>query len=154
MKIQVTVKIKDPTRAKHHNFIVKEVNEWCGYRISKNIHILDIGCGVGELSIMLGNLGYSVLGIDIHEPSVTEAKRRNVIENVFFRCQDAMDLNLENKFDIIILSDVLEHLCSPEKTINKVNYLLKIGGILIITIPNKRRIYKYSGIFAEEYRMF
>jgi 2-polyprenyl-3-methyl-5-hydroxy-6-metoxy-1,4-benzoquinol methylase len=128
--------IKDPTGIKHHRFIINETARFVGKRLPRDIHILDVGCGVGELAGLLANLGYRVLGIDIHKPSIEEARKRNPFNNISFQCQDAANLNLEDKFDVVVASEVLEHLKEPEKLIAKVNALLKANGLLIITLPN------------------
>lgn len=41
----------------------------------------------------------------------------------------------DNAFDILILSEVLEHLHSPEKAISEGRRIIKTGGIVIVTVP-------------------
>ncbi|MBA7502442.1 Ubiquinone biosynthesis O-methyltransferase, mitochondrial [subsurface metagenome] len=105
-------------------------------RDRKEIKILDIGCGTGELiTIPLGHLGASVLGIDIHPPSIYYANRKNPFENVRFECI-SVDKLADQQFDFIICSEVLEHLEDPSEMLNQIRKKLKRNGTCIITIPN------------------
>ena len=123
---------------KRIQFIYGEIEK----RVSKidkgkrEIKILDIGCGTGELiTIPLGSLGVSVLGVDIHLPSIDYAKRKNPFENVRFECT-SVNKSTDQQFDFIICSEVLEHLEDPAEMLNSIRRMLKRDGIGIITIPN------------------
>lgn len=56
----------------------------------------------------------------------------------------------ENEFDVIILSDVLEHLDYPEKALNECKRILKKNGKMIITIPNSNNILFKLGIWNQD----
>jgi len=100
------------------------------------IRILDIGCGTGELiTIPLGSLGVTVLGVDTHLPSIEYARMRNSFENVRFEHLSIKEL-AEQEFDFIICSEVLEHLSEPTKMLKLIKTCLKYDGICIVTIPN------------------
>jgi 2-polyprenyl-3-methyl-5-hydroxy-6-metoxy-1,4-benzoquinol methylase len=100
------------------------------------IKILDIGCGTGDyITIPLGSLEASIIGIDTHLPSIEHARRRNSYPNIQFQCVSIDELG-NNQFDFIICSEVLEHLHEPEKMLESIGKLLKPCGICIITIPN------------------
>ena len=104
-------------------------------------NILDIGCGVGTLSLYLGNKGYSVEGIDISNKAIAQAKSASLLfglgNNVKFYASNIESLKFKKRYDLIILSEVLEHLEDEEGTLGKVNKLLKRGGILFCTVPSK-----------------
>ncbi len=100
------------------------------------IRILDIGCGTGELiTIPLGSLGVTVLGIDTHLPSIEYARMRNPFESVRFEHLSIEEL-ADQQFDFVICSEVLEHLSEPTKMLKLIKTCLKYDGICIITIPN------------------
>ena len=116
-----------------------------GNRKSCEIDVLDFGCGTGELvSLPLAHLGYLILGIDSHTPSIIlanhlVAKRRSEGKPLQAKYSMASleELSKDSKrFDVIIASEVLEHLYEPEKTIESFRRLLKPNGICIITVPN------------------
>lgn len=62
--------------------------------------ILDIGCGEGRNSIYLSELGYAVTGIDISKSAIDFAEKKQ--SSCKFYCMDALDIKLDEKFDVII----------------------------------------------------
>lgn len=100
--------------------------------------ILDYGCGTGSaLTCHLGRAGDAVLGIDSHGPSVEAALRENRFPNVTYMVADLSDLlNREKRFDVIVCSEVLEHLEGAESYLQGFAKLLDSSGILIISVPN------------------
>ena len=74
-----------------------------------NIKVLDVGCGGGRHSIQLAKMGFEVYGIDFSEYAIRVAKenaqKENVIENIYFRVGNVLELSFEeNFFDIIIIA--------------------------------------------------
>ena len=98
--------------------------------------ILEVGCGNGNLSIPLGSLGFEVLGVDVDSDSIDYATRINTLGNVRFQLVGEQGFDFDEKFDVIICSEVLEHLAEPSRLIKPMISVLKDNGILIITIPN------------------
>lgn len=99
--------------------------------------ILDIGCGNGNISIHLGSLGHNVLGIDISEKTIAKARSNNKFPNVKFEVVSAEELQASGpQYDVIICSEVLEHLQKPEDLVRVIERLLKEDGRLIVTVPN------------------
>jgi len=102
------------------------------------LSILDFGCGTGDhLTEPLASLGHRVLGVDCHEASIVEAQRRYVRPNLSFRLAELETLVHEGMlFDMIVCSEVLEHLYDPAKFLMNLRRLMAEGGGLIITTPN------------------
>jgi ubiquinone/menaquinone biosynthesis C-methylase UbiE len=100
---------------------------------------LDIGCGTGLLSHLLGN---QVFGVDVQLKVLKEAK--NYSDSFF--CQSfAEELPFKNEsFDTVILAETIEHIFSPEKAVAEIYRVLKIEGKLILTCP-------YRGKIAEQH---
>lgn len=96
-----------------------------------NAEILDIGCGGGALLKKLSKHGYEKLyGIDPY------LKKEETVDGVVLRKKEIIDLVEEkNKYDIIILSHVLEHLESPNEKLSMILKLIKKNGKLIIRLP-------------------
>ncbi|WP_305064529.1 class I SAM-dependent methyltransferase [Methanococcoides sp.] len=95
--------------------------------------ILDIGTGTGFLSIMLAELGYRVVGIDISEEMLERAKKKAVDRAVEaeFKLGDAENLFFETgSFDAIVNKAVLWTLPNPEKALAEWKRVLKPGGRL------------------------
>lgn len=117
---------------KRLDFIVGEVQK----NVKPGAKILDIGCGNGNLSIALGSLGYNVKGIEIDEASVQNARKHNTFPNVEFAVADANKFTLNDEFDLIVCTEVLEHLTNPKELVASAYRLLKPEGIFIVTVPN------------------
>lgn len=111
--------------------------------------ILDIGCGRGELAYALSLSGATVVGLDYSKDAINIAKKTfNSIsgEHLEYIATDVAAYNTGKKFDIIIASDIVEHIEKNklEKVLQKVNELLKEDGRVIIhTAPNLLN-YKYN----------
>ena len=96
----------------------------------KNIeNLLEIGCGKGYFLEKVCN-AYQVTGIELNNNAVQICRQKNL--NVLACNLDT----LENKFDSIVLFEVLEHLDNPGKILEQIDFLLKRNGILIIAVPN------------------
>lgn len=85
--------------------------------------VLDIGCGKGDLSYDLAQKAKKVLGIDILNKNVEYAKKNYKKDNLKFVIGDAVKYDFVDRFDIIILSNALEHIE------NRVEFLIKIKDL-------------------------
>lgn len=98
--------------------------------------ILDVGCGNGALTLPLASCGHTVLGIDISAEAIEKARGVNVFDNVSFEVRNLIESPLNMQFDVIICSEVLEHLSNPVPLIRAMEHELKPDGRLFITVPN------------------
>ncbi len=98
--------------------------------------VLDVGCGNGNNSRQIASLGFDVLGIDISDKTINNAKKLNPYKNLRFENIAAEDLDINDKFDAIICCEVIEHLHVPAPVIKSLKNLLKPEGVLIVTVPN------------------
>ena len=108
----------------------------------KGNRILDIGCSQGIIPIILGREGKIVDALDIAQESIEYAKNdllnehESVQRNVQFRASNFMtEDQLENEYETILLTEVLEHISDPESFLNKINQHLSVQGRLIVTVP-------------------
>lgn len=111
------------------------VGKWRGTHV---LSILDFGCGTGDhVTYPLACLGHRVLGVDYHAASIEEAGRRFSLPNLSFRVADIDLLVREGaRFDLIICSEVLEHLHEPLPFLRQVRRMVEKNGGLIVTTPN------------------
>jgi 2-polyprenyl-6-hydroxyphenyl methylase / 3-demethylubiquinone-9 3-methyltransferase len=120
----------------------------------EKLKILDVGCGGGLLSIPLANLGANVLGIDLGLENIIEAQKRAKKEdiNVNFETKSLEDLITESmKFDVVICSEVIEHVENAEEFISKLSKAVKKDGIIVLSTMNRTNKSKYLGIYFAEY---
>lgn len=112
--------------------------------------ILDIGCAQGTIAITLSDYGYKVTANDIRENYIEYAKLRDNNQLVEFISGNFLDLDFQEKFNAVILTEVIEHLINHQIFIDRIYENLGKDGILIITTPNydfiNQRLPSYSEI--------
>jgi len=100
----------------------------------KRIKILEIGCSGGPLLKLLVSRGYShVVGIDNSKEAIQLCKERG-FKDVFLMDGVSPQFDCE-EFDLIIASDVLEHIQDDEKAVKEWKRVLKKEGIIICFVP-------------------
>jgi ubiquinone/menaquinone biosynthesis C-methylase UbiE len=89
---------------KYHDFFIRN--------IPQGSRVLDVGCGNGALSFDIAENvpGVFVYGMDIVPENIEKAKQMFDKENIKYVCGDALFNLPDEKFDIIVLSNVLEHM--------------------------------------------
>lgn len=106
--------------------------------VGKNKTILEVGCGPGSQSkVFKEQLAGDVVGIEI-DPARAE-KARNYCRDVHVANLDSDDLGCflkDEKFDVVVCADVLEHLRNPESLLVRLKDFLKPDGYLVASIPN------------------
>jgi 2-polyprenyl-3-methyl-5-hydroxy-6-metoxy-1,4-benzoquinol methylase len=95
-------------------------------------NVLDVGCGSGRLSKTLLNRGFSVEAIDTDCKAVEISKKKGI--NSFL--SDISDWETDEKFDCIILGDVLEHIEDDLSAMKKIHGMLKANGCIIVNVPS------------------
>jgi 2-polyprenyl-3-methyl-5-hydroxy-6-metoxy-1,4-benzoquinol methylase len=79
-------------------------------RIRRGSRVLDVGCGKGELAADLAAQGAHVTGIDVNRGSLAFARERFAQSDVEFIEADVLTWQPPHDFDVIVLSNVLEHI--------------------------------------------
>lgn len=125
--------------------------------------ILDVGCSQGIVPILLGREGKKVLGVDSDRDAIAVAKAHmdagpaHVAANVDFVVADFMAHEFdEQRFDSVIMSEVLEHLVDPTAFVERAAKLLNADGRLIVTVPfgiNDFVDHKRTYYLIEPYRL-
>ncbi len=105
--------------------------------------ILDVGCGSGEIDIMIARNGYTVTAVDISPYAITKAKKlaqkySDCNGRLTFLAGDIEDMVFGRKFSSAIISHTLEHLINPEKTMEKIVDLLAPGSNILVAVPNRK----------------
>ena len=100
-------------------------------------NVLEIGCGRGYLSALVAQIT-GVAAFDISRGSLNYAKELgNFGDNVFYFQGNVYSIPFEAEtFDIVIAAEVLEHLAGPDRAMREINRVLKVGGIVIASVPN------------------
>lgn len=128
--------------------IYEEAFKMAGSVSGKDIKMLDVGCGRGEM-VYLGALrDWRSFGVDYSEQAIAMARDflknnlpKNLQNSAKIELMDARDLKYGNHtFDIIFMLDIVEHLCDDdlEKMFARASQILKpTGRVIIHTSPNK-----------------
>ena len=79
-------------------------------RIEKGEKILDVGCGNGAVAMSMAESGALVTGLDLNEDNITHARKKYRHKNLNFIYGDATVDVPEGPYDVIVMSNVLEHI--------------------------------------------
>lgn len=110
------------------------------YPDRKRIKILEIGCSGGLLLKSLSSQGYSyIYGIDKSREAIRLCKERG-FKDVLLMDGVKPDFN-SGEFDLIIASDVLEHIQDDDKAVKEWRRLLKTEGVIICFVPALRALW-------------
>jgi SAM-dependent methyltransferase len=103
--------------------------------------ICDLGCGNGYLAGELGKRGFDVLGIDASDTYLDFARQRNSSPQVSFM-KGLISQELAHQlrsthppFDLVVSSDVIEHIYDPLEFLHAAFAILRPGGIAVIGTP-------------------
>lgn len=108
----------------YHNFFIN--------RIGKGDRVLDVGCGVGIVANELAEKSGAIVdGIDHSTENVAEAQRRFSHPNLSFSVKDALTMEVEKPYDVILLSNVLEHLTGRPDFLRRVVATSKAKRVFI-----------------------
>jgi SAM-dependent methyltransferase len=104
--------------------------------------VLDVGCSQGIVSILLARERHDVIGVDREEPALEFARARLAEEDedtrqrLSFVHADAASLPFEdNRFDTVMLGEVIEHLVDPGAVLAEAARVLRPGGVCVLTVP-------------------
>ncbi|EKD26736.1 MAG: type 11 methyltransferase [uncultured bacterium] len=119
----------------------KYLRQFC--KNENKIKMLDVGCGLGYLTSVLGK-DYFSAGVDFDLHSL-QINKNNGLQNM--TQSDVINLPFKNNtFDVIICSEVLEHLKDGDdlNLLKELSRVLSEKGIILITVPSKHGVRTYS----------
>ncbi len=102
----------------------------------QKLRVLDLGCGNGSFSHFLSQQGYEVVGIEESESGV-ELARLSFPDCRFIQASiyNLPESELRGSFDIVLSTEVIEHLLYPKELVRAAKKCLKPKGRLILTTP-------------------
>jgi len=96
----------------YHDFFIN--------RIQSEERVLDMGCGIGYLAYDVAEkTGALILGVDINPDNISQAINQFSHPNIHYQVADIQKFVPEEHFDVIILSNVLEHLPARPKFLQR-----------------------------------
>ena len=109
-------------------------------RAPKSGRLFDIGCGVGNFMAAARAAGLDVTGIDWDSNAAQVGKEVLGLETIFpLSIEEYMKLNSGETFDVVSFFEVLEHQDNPTGFLAQIRSLLKPGGHIALSVPNRNR---------------
>jgi 2-polyprenyl-3-methyl-5-hydroxy-6-metoxy-1,4-benzoquinol methylase len=125
----------DPLRYNGQSDDPREVPGILRALMPERVRVLDVGCGTGSVTLVANRgKGNQVLAIEPDAQRSAVARDRGI--EVLCGFLDEEFLAQKGPFDVIVFSDVLEHLPSPDDMLKLAIRGLKPGGIILASVPN------------------
>lgn len=110
------------------------------FGIKKDWKMLDYASGYGFFIELMRDRGYVFDGVEISKERLSVCKERlgehfKNIKSINLLSEDVPE-DIKNKYDLITMFHLLEHISKPYEFLRKVSQLLKKGGLLVIEVPN------------------
>lgn len=104
------------------------------------LHMLDLGCGMGGFVVAAMRAGAQVVALDYNpayaEITTLRAAQYSLTLPVAVAAGEAVPLPAQS-FDVVTCWDVLEHVQSPELLLAELIRVLRVGGVLVLTVINR-----------------
>lgn len=115
--------------------------------------VCDVGCGVGNLLLLLEDRAIDVRGVDTSEESLRIARKRVGSSRIRLDRKDVFEL--DEQFDLIFLTDVLEHVRDDSRLLQFLrDKVIRRSGYLLFTVPAHSRLYSRFDKNAGHYRRY
>lgn len=101
-------------------------------KIQNPRNVLEIGCGAGGILAVFKENGANVIGLDFDDDYLNEARNHDI--KVIKGSTEVLDI--DQKFDVIILSHLLEHIVNPYDFLQDVKRFLSKDGLIYIEVPS------------------
>lgn len=138
----------------------KPINQYTFFLLNKLIKkygikepFLDVGCGVGDLSIHLGNKNWRGKAIDYSEKAIKIAQKR-LKRYPKIKVEKKNIFKEHSTYNSVFLWDVIEHFKDDTKIINKLNRLINNAGFLVMAVPSNPKEWAWDDDFYGHYRRY
>jgi 2-polyprenyl-3-methyl-5-hydroxy-6-metoxy-1,4-benzoquinol methylase len=114
---------------------------------TENKNLLDIGCGTGDFLSVCKSDGWHVVGIEPNEKARSLAKAK-LVGHHGGEVISELNKSSAEKFDVITLWHVLEHVPNLEDYISRLKLMLKQTGVLVVAVPNFK---SYDALYYKQF---
>jgi 2-polyprenyl-3-methyl-5-hydroxy-6-metoxy-1,4-benzoquinol methylase len=113
---------------------------WALRRLPANAKVLDVACGTGSFVFYARNRGVDAHGIDFSTEAIEAGKQRFALTTLFpLSLDEYRRRHPDQRFDAVTLFEVLEHIESPIAFLKEVQQVLRPGGYILFSVPNRDR---------------
>jgi SAM-dependent methyltransferase len=118
---------------------LEHVHRYCfALPFAASRRVLDVACGEGYGSDLLGQVAETVVGLDIDGASIDRARQRYSRHNLSFKACSATEIPFEDhSFDVIVSFETVEHLRDQNAFWSEVKRVMRPGGIFLLSSPNR-----------------
>jgi ubiquinone/menaquinone biosynthesis C-methylase UbiE len=100
--------------------------------------LLNVGGSTGIIDSYLSDYFRSVVSVDIDEPAIEQARSNYKKDNLSFQTGDALNLQFsDNSFDVVICSQIYEHVSNHQKMLGEIFRVLVPGGMCYFAASNR-----------------
>ena len=119
--------------------------------LAEGTRVLDVGCGSGWFASECAQAGARVWALDLSRKGVEEARDRYPAAGLF-HLGDIYRLGFAvASFDIVLLSEVLEHLEDLDGALSEVSRVLRPGGQLLVSVPYRETIVRHLCVHCNRF---
>ena len=126
-------------------------------RSGTGLNALDAGCGTGFFTLEFLKRGFFVDSFDITEYAVEKTKSIipwELKSRLDIQVLDINSFKTNKKYDIILLSEVLEHINDDAAIVKKFGRMLKENGLILITVPFDQSLWSPSDEYSGHIRRY
>ena len=124
---------------------------------SKTKNLFDLGCGEGYFMSEMKKIGWDIKGSDFSKNAILKHNPELISSFISGDLLEILD-NLNEKFSLLNLDNVLEHVLDPEILLQKCKKILNDDGIIRIEVPNDcsdfQNLLSQKGMSNDEYIVF
>ena len=111
--------------------VYDNVCEYIRPYLNRNMNVLELACGSGQLSFNLSKYAKNWIGTDFSEQMILEARKRGENENLTFEVADATSLSFsDGEFNCVVIANALHIMPEPDEAMREIYRVLKPNGIL------------------------
>lgn len=125
-------------------FVEPNLPIFANFPATKNLKVLEVGCGIGTITMGFARAGAEVCAIDLSDYSLTLAKKRaklygfqNQIQFYHANAEVLSETLPKKEYDLIFSFGVLHHTPNPENAFSELYHYLKPGGQLKIMVYHR-----------------
>jgi 2-polyprenyl-3-methyl-5-hydroxy-6-metoxy-1,4-benzoquinol methylase len=98
--------------------------------------ILDVAAAQGNFSLALAERGYDVTWNDLRSELADYVRLKHVRGGIEFLPGNAFELGIEGRYDLVLATEIIEHVAHPDQFLAKLACLVRAGGHVVLTTPN------------------
>jgi len=110
--------------------------------------VLDVAGGHGNFTLSLAEMGYEVTWNDLRAHLAGYVRRKHERGIVHYAPGNVFDLNFHGSFDLVLITEIIEHVAHPDEFLAAVSRFVRPGGHIVMTTPNggylRNRLPKFS----------